>query len=209
MGGRQTLRVWLITLGAGFAVLAAGVASPGCGSRQQAGDLLVVPGTTTANTATNGAERDDATAVFTELAKALPGVPIYGPAELPAGVIVASDWWPVLETEGPEKYQGPVVSNPRVDDGDAGDAEVQVVLQAGEGWLLVVEDFRGDLGDVTGEAVGEVDGHAATLYEINGGQLVQWSDSGRWYGVFGRGVPEDLVVATALSMHLVIAAEKP
>lgn len=208
MGGRKTLRVWIIAMGAGLAVLAAGVAAAGCGSEQQADDLVAIPETTTNTTATNGDETDYVTAVFAQVADAVPAMPIYGAAELPVGVTVASDWWPVLEAVGPEAYQGSAVGNPRIDDGDAGDAQVQVVLQAGEGWLVVLEDFRGDLGDVAGEAVGEVDGHTATLYELNGGRLVQWSDSGRWYGVFGRGVAEDVVVATALSMHLMNAAQK-
>ncbi len=208
MCGRQALRVWITAMGTVFAVLAAGVAAPGCGSEQQVDDLVAMPETTTNTTPITGDETDHATAVFAEVAKAVPAIPIYGPSQLPVGVTVASDWWPVLEAERPEAYQGPAVGNPRIDHGDTGASTVQVVLQAGEGWLVVLENFRGDLGDVTGEPAGEVDGHTATLYELNGGHLVQWSDSGRWYGVFGRGVPEDMVVATAFSMHLMIAAQK-
>lgn len=207
MRGRQTLRVWITAMGAGLAVLGAGAAVPGCGGGQQADDLVAIPGTTVTTTTTAGGDADGATAVFAEVAEAVPSMPVYGPADLPVGVTVASGWWPVLEAEGPEAYQGPAVANPRIKGGDAGDAEVQVVLQAGEGWLVVLENFRGDLGDVTGKAVGEVDGHTATLYELNGGRLVQWSNSGRWYAVFGRGVAEDGVVAVALSMRLMIPAE--
>lgn len=207
MCGVQTLRVWTIALSAGFAVLAAGVAAPGCGGAQQADHLVVVPGVTATTTVPGGAEADSANAVFAQAAESVPAMPIYGPTTLPVGVTVASQWWPVLQAEGPEAYQGPPVSNPRIDDGGAGEGEVQVVLQAGDGWLVVLENFRGDLGDVTGQEVGEVDGHTATLYELNGGRLVQWSDSGRWYGVFGRGVAEDLVVSAALSMRRVIPAE--
>ena len=196
------------TLGVVFAVLAGGVATPGCGGGRQADDLAAIPGTTMTTAATIGGETDGASAVFAQVAEAVPSIPIYGPAELPAGVTVADDWWPVLESEGPGTYQGQAVSNPRIQGGDVGDAQIQVVLQAREGWLVVLENFRGDLGEVSGEAVGEVDGHTATLYELNGGRLVQWSDSGRWYGVFGRDVAEELVVATALSMHLLSAAEK-
>jgi hypothetical protein len=79
-----------------------------------------------------------------------------------------------------------------------------VVFSRGTGWIVVVENFRGDLGDVTGREVGSVGGHGATLYEnVNGGTLVQWSDGGRWYGVFGRDVPTEEVVSLALGMGLV------
>ena len=76
-----------------------------------------------------------------------------------------------------------------------------MVFQAGDGWLAILENFRGDLGDVTGTPVGSVAGNPATLYEVNGGELVQWSQDGRWYGVFGRGVARDVVVAVALGMQ--------
>jgi hypothetical protein len=210
MNIRQKLRVWLIALVTGLVVLAAGVAAAGCGGGQQTDELVAIPATTTTTTSgeTTAGDTGGATTVFAEVAEAVPSMPIYGTAMLPAGVTVAVGWWPVLESEGPETYQGPAAGNPRIVGGDdAGDAEVQVVLQAGEGWLVVLEDFRGDLGDVTGKYVGDVDGHTATLYEVNGGRLVQWSDSGRWYGVFGRGVAEDMVVTLALSMRLMIPAE--
>jgi hypothetical protein len=207
MGRRHKLRVWIITLVSGLGVLAAGAAAAGCGGGQQADDLIAVPLTTTTTIATAVVETGGATTVFAEVAEAVPAMPIYGLSELPVGVTVAFGWWPVLEVEAPELYQGPAAGNPRIVGGYAGGAEVQVVLQAGEGWLVVLEDFRGDLGDVTGKYVGEVDGHTATLYEVNGGRLVQWSDSGRWYGVFGRGVAEDMVVSLALSMRLMNPAE--
>ncbi len=69
------------------------------------------------------------------------------------------------------------------------------------GWLVILENFQGDLGDVTGMPVGEVAGEPAALYEVNGGQLVQWSQDGRWYGVFGRGIPGQDVIDTALGMQ--------
>jgi hypothetical protein len=209
MCGRRMLRVWFVSLASGLVVLAAGGAAPGCGGGQRADELVAVPTTMTTTTGvTNAGDTGGATGVFVELAKAVPSMPIYGPSELPGGVTVASVWWPVLDAEGPEGYEGPVVANPRIAGGDGGDPEVQVILQAAKGWLVVLENFRGDLGDVTGKAVGEVDGHTAILYELNGGRLVQWSDGGRWYGLFGRGVAEESVVATALSMDLIVPAGK-
>jgi hypothetical protein len=113
-----------------------------------------------------------------------------------------ADWWPVLYLHGPAEYEGPLVANPRVSAGPDGAVEAQVVLQRGNGWLVILENFRGDLGEVTGAAVGEIAGHSAHLYEVNGGTLVQWSDGGSWYGVFGRGVPATEVVQLALSVRL-------
>ena len=73
-------------------------------------------------------------------------------------------------------------------------------------WLLLLEDFRGDLGDVTGRPVGEVAGHLAFLYAVNDGTLVQWSDEGRWYGLFSRNMPADEVVNLARRLVLLDAA---
>jgi len=84
--------------------------------------------------------------------------------------------------------------------GGGDDAEVQIVLQADKGWLVIIENFHGDLGDVTGTHAGAVDGNPASIYEVNGGQLVQWSRDGKWYGVFGRGVSRDAILALALGM---------
>ena len=62
------------------------------------------------------------------------------------------------------------LGNPRVL-GSGAEAEIQVMFRAGEGWLAILENFRGDLGDVSGTPVGSVAGNPATLYEINGGEL--------------------------------------
>jgi len=67
----------------------------------------------------------------------------------------------------------------------------------------VVEDFHGDLGDVSGTEVGAVGGEPATLFALSGGELIQWSDGGRWYGLFGRGIARSDLVAAALGMRSV------
>jgi hypothetical protein len=68
---------------------------------------------------------------------------------------------------------------------------------------VIIENFRGDLGDVRGTPVGNVAGRPATLYEFADGSLVQWSDQGAWYGVFGRGVDAADVLGTALSLMVI------
>ncbi|MFH0917397.1 MAG: hypothetical protein V1912_13260 [bacterium] len=141
--------------------------------------------------------------VFADIAKLTAPTPTYGLVELPAGISIPADWWPVLSTTAPGDHGGPVVSNPRITGEIPGAQEVQLVLRMSDGWLVVLENFRGDLGDVTGSPVGRVAGHIATLYALNGGVLVQWSDQGAWYGVFGRGVPSTDVVRIALGMTLV------
>ena len=87
----------------------------------------------------------------------------------------------------------------------AADPEIQLVLTYRGGWLVVVENFRGDLGDVSGSEAPL--GMSRPLYAVNEGSLVQWSDGGRWYGVFGRQVPNDELVALALSMVLLPVGE--
>jgi hypothetical protein len=72
---------------------------------------------------------------------------------------------------------------------------------------MIVENFRGDVGDAQGVAVGEVEGRPASLFELPGGTLVQWSDAGAWYGVFGRGVTVEDLIETAHALHLIDAPD--
>ena len=138
--------------------------------------------------------------VFADLTGIAGSMPVYGWTDAPEGVTLVADWLPVIDQQQPDEYQGPAVANPRISGGGGYDPEIQVVLSYKGGWLVVVENFRGDLGDVTGTDVGAISGHAAALYAVNGGYLVQWSDGGRWYGVFGRGVENEQLVALALRM---------
>jgi hypothetical protein len=138
--------------------------------------------------------------VFVELARLVAPMPVYGWDELPAGLTVAAEWWPVVDLDSPDEYEGTAYANPRVSASGQAEPEAQLVLDYGDGWLVVLENVRGDLGDVTGAEVGTVNGNAAALYEFNSGSLVQWSDHGRWYGVFARGVPLDEVVEMALEV---------
>jgi hypothetical protein len=138
-------------------------------------------------------------AAFRQLAESMPAVTVFGLESLPSGMEVAVGWWPLLEGTEPEALEWRV-PNPRVERPTSSEPEGQLLLSCGDGWLAVLENFRGDLGDVMGESVGSVAGSPANLYQVNGGWLVQWSFDGRWYGVFGRGVPRDVVTSTALSM---------
>ncbi len=142
--------------------------------------------------------RSDVAELFGELARTMAPLPVYGLEELPLEVSLPTKWWPVLSVDLPSDYDGPDVANPWVSDSPPGTQEAQVLLETSDGWLVILENFRGDLGDVTGSAVGTVAGRPAVLYELGGGVLVQWSDRGAWYGVFGRGVGADEVVRTAL-----------
>jgi hypothetical protein len=144
--------------------------------------------------------------LFVNLAESVAPMPVYGLAEIPAGAAVPAEWLPVIDLDDPAAYEGPVTPNPRVLGGDGRGPEAQLVLQYEDGWLVLVANFRGDLGDVTGSEIGTIGGHAARLHEVNGGLLVQWSDGGRWYGVFGRGLAPDIVVDIALQMQVIPAA---
>jgi hypothetical protein len=140
------------------------------------------------------------TEAFAQIAEVTAPAPTYGIAEIPSKMAVAATWWPVLFMAAPTDYEGPLVSNPRITGEGPGELEVQLVLAMGGGWLVILQNFRGDLGDVSGLPVGQVAGCDATLYELNGGSLVQWSDQGAWYGVFGRGLPTADIVRIALGM---------
>jgi hypothetical protein len=188
------------------ALLVCGSQAAGCARADDPGESSVTAQSTSTSSAA-GQTAPPAVGmprVFGDLADALAPMAVYGPAELPPGAAVAEKWWPVLEGGSDTDYQGPTV-NPRVLSAQGADPEAEVLLSCGQGWLLVLEDFRGDLGDVSGEAVGSVAGRAAYLYGVNGGWLVQWSDGGRWYGVFGRGMTRETVIDTALCMVVVEA----
>jgi hypothetical protein len=183
------------------ALWAGGGVVAGCGSgTADMGPVATIPEVTTQSGADVGTS-----GVFVEVAASLAPMPVYGPLELPAGTTLSEKWWPVVDLADPAAYAGPETENPRISAGEAGDGEVQAVFACGEGWLVVLANYRGDLGDVRGARVGTVEGHNADLYEVNGGVLVQWSDAGRWYGVFGRGVARQTVVDVALSMRVVSA----
>ncbi len=153
----------------------------------------------TGSTIAGGGRTGDA---YTGLAALVWPMEVFAPTVLPAGAMLAPAWVPVLESLDPPAPSGQTHGNPYVV-GSGEDAEIQVVYTVGEGWLVVVENFRGDLGDVHGTDIGTVAGRPAALFSIAGGELVQWGKDGRWYGVFGRGVNRDVVVATALGMEMV------
>lgn len=212
-------------------VLSVGVVASACATAQEllsSGTSGVAPTTTasgepastiatdpaSSSTAATGAPSTTATAaasgpqititqIFAQIAQAAAPRPTYGLTELPSGAAIAPQWWPVLFMAAPTDYEGPVVSNPRITGEGPGNQEVQLVLTMGDGWLVILENFRGDLGDVVGSPAGKVAGHLATLHTLNDGILVQWSDQGAWYGVFGRGLPSTEVVRIALRMTLV------
>jgi hypothetical protein len=173
----------------------------GCGGRSSnASTTNGLESSTTQSASLDSGATNSIADVFVELARVAAPMPIYGWKMAPEGMGLVSHWLPLLEQQDPASYDGSSVDNPRVSSGNGRDPEIQVVLTYRGGWVVVVENFRGDLGDVTGTDVGAVGGRAATLYEVNGGHLVQWSDGGRWYGVFGRQVPTEELVALALSM---------
>ena len=172
---------------------------------------VVVPASTaappTSSTPTAGPEQTAPVTVeqvFARLAAAVRPMTVFAPAALPDGATLCARWLPVIESADPEDYSGPDETNPQVL-GSGADSEIQAVFQVGRGWLVVIENFHGDLGDVTGEPVGDVAGNPAALFAVNGGELVQWSTDGRWYGVFGRGVDLDAILAAALGMKAVHA----
>ena len=185
--------------GAAERIPEAGRTEPSAGASAPSPSTAVGPGSTGPTRGPADAQ-SSFSAVFVDMAQRLAPVRVYGWVEFPEGATVAPEWWPVIDCRGPDEDQGPARANPWIDQ-DPVDPEAQLVVSIAGGWLVVLENFRGDLGDVSGPAVGDVNGNAAELYEVNGGHLVQWSDGGKWYGVFGRGVAPDLVVSAALEMR--------
>ena len=144
--------------------------------------------------------------VFAELANILAPLRVYCPTTLPEGASLAKTWWPVVQLPDPSAYDGPDISNPRVDSVDGLAVSAQAVFETRGGWLVVLENFRGDLGDVPGKDVGLVDGRPARSYVVGDGLVVQWSDNGLWYAIFARGVAESEVIGVALGMRVLAPA---
>ena len=219
----RTHTAWRTSLVVAVALVAALVASllgGGCG-QPNASTSTAVPDSASGITVSSGpstsrlssppssdsvttVQPQDFDGLFTELAAACQPTTIFAPTDLPEGAVLADRWFPVLESQDPGSYDGPPAGNPQVV-GSGGDSEVQVIFQSGDGWLAILENFRGDLGDVTGTPVGWVAGNEAAVYTVDGGELVQWSKDGRWYGVFGRGIARDQIVEVALGMQPVSA----
>lgn len=191
---RERLTAAIFSIGC----LTATLAFVGCGTAPS----LAPPGpaSTSARVTTAPDATSEAPGTYQQLAALVAPATIFAPTTLPEGAEKAASWLPVIDSTDPALYDGPARPNPYVM-GSGVDAEVQVVYALDGGWIVVVENFLGDLGDVSGESVGDIGGHPATLYSVNGGDLVQWSDGGKWYGVFGRGVGRGAVLATALGMR--------
>jgi hypothetical protein len=138
--------------------------------------------------------------LFAEVSAQLDPIPVYAPTYLPPGAAPADKWWPVTEVTSPSEYSGPPMDNPRIDSADGVAVSAQIVTRIDTGWVVFLENFRGDLGDVKGNELASVQGHRAMGYSLQRGFLVQWSDGGRWYGVFGRDVDQALVERIAAGM---------
>ncbi len=156
---------------------------------------------TAANPGPHAASPEASHDLFSDLSRRLAPAAVYVPTYLPEEATLAEAWWPVMEVAGPEDYHGAEQSNPRVDDADGRAVTAQILFRVGEGWLAVLENYRGDVGDIVGRDVGEIQGHTARLYILNGGVAVQWSDAGLWYIVFGRQLSQTEVIKVALSME--------
>lgn len=181
-----------------------GFAAAGSNSSAGFGHETATAGPSTSTSAAPGeweAPGADVAAAFVGLAEGVEGLTIYSPREMPAGTVLAASWWPVSGGHAPDPVAAPGRPNPRVV-GEGAEAEVRVLLQVDGGWVEVLEGVHGDLGELPSEAVGEVAGHAARSYRLMGGHLVQWSDAGRWYAVFGLDLASGVVERIAAGMEV-------
>ena len=200
--------------GSGFLAIGCGAtAAAGGGTVQTSLATTSVTSEATSTRTTTSAASDSTTstttpamtertpeAAFAYLSERLDSIPVYSPTYLPADTTLAATWWPVTQLQRSSDYHGADLENPRVDEADGTAVAAQVVLAVGKGWLAVLENYRGDLGDVAGEVVGNVQGNRATLYSVGGGTTVQWSDGGLWFVVFGGNLSGSEVTKVALSM---------
>lgn len=139
--------------------------------------------------------------VFEEVARELAPIPVFGLRELPEEVSLAEEWWPLINMATPDEYSGPAQPNPFVSLIDSEGYSAEILFKCGQGWLMVWENARGDLGLTTGRPIGEKGDGLASFYEINDGLLVHWSAEGLWYAVFGRQVDAEVVVDFAMQLE--------
>lgn len=178
-----------------------GIMWAGCGQEKNAPATNQLGPESDPSVPPQGTDGDNFPDVFVSVARRVAPMPVFGCRSLPPDMDVADYWWPVVDVNRPEDYQGPQVANPRIQHEQTEQPEAQIVFQWDDGWVVVLENFRGDVGITAGETVGLVAGQEATLYEINGGLLVQWEYEGRWYGLFARGVDEEDLVDLAQEME--------
>lgn len=93
--------------------------------------------------------------------------------------------------------------SPSGDPGEPGQDRPSVVLAAGRGYLAFYDAMAGDLENLPSTECGWVDGHAATVYRVLGGDLVQWEVDGVPHGVFGWALPRAVVLRVAMGMRRV------
>ena len=90
--------------------------------------------------------------------------------------------------------------------GDPGELEQpgpSVVLAVSDGYLAFYDPMAGDLENLPSTECGSVEGHAATVYRVLGGDLVQWEADGVPHGVFGWALPRAVVLRVATGMRRV------
>ena len=137
---------------------------------------------------------------FAELRDHSGEMTLYAPSALPLGSGLHHCWWPASSGQEYDVEADSGKPNPYVS-GAATSPEVRVLLKVPSGWVEILEGVRGDLGELPYEPAGEVAGHPARSYRLLGGCLVQWSDNGRWYAVYGKGVRVEDVTRIAQGMH--------
>lgn len=185
-------------------LLAASSAMFSCGSVRS---TVTKPVASASITTSGDADAVSLQSVFQNIASKLAPMKTYAISP-PEGFSLADKWWPVAEVSGPEEYFGASIENPKIDVRKSGMGSAEVVFEGASGWLEVLDNYRGDLGDIQGKSVGKVKGHAASLYQVGGALVVLWNESGMWYAVVGRGVTQDELVAVSLAATEVSAARK-
>lgn len=158
------------------------------------------PGSVSGQAVQWGSPASDISGAFAEVRKQLGAMTLYEPGTLPAGSELHHCWWPASSGQEYDAQADSGEPNPRVTGIDAS-PEVRVLLKVAGGWVEILEGVRGDLGELPNEPAGDVAGHSARSYRLMGGYLVQWSDDGRWYAVYGRGVGLEDVKRVAQGMH--------
>ncbi len=139
-------------------------------------------------------------AAFVEVVELLDPIEVYVPQQLPPASVLADHVWPVME-QALEPDDGPVRPNPWVSSGTT-ERTAEILIRTPAGWLLFLQNFRGDLGDTPGLPAGNVAGQDAYRYELETGSVVQWSHGGRWYCVYARGDAERVLASLLPVMGL-------
>ena len=175
------------------------------GTEEEQSDLDITTSTTLHEEAPEANASEEVMALFAALATQMDPIPVYVPTYLPGGAVLAEKGWPSIASDtllGPSPLE---LTNPQVDRDEVGNPVTsQVLFSIGDGYLAVIANLRGDLGDVPNNKICEIEGNPVSLYSQGDDHIIQWSDSDMWNVLMAKGISADELLKIALGLERIM-----